>query len=236
VVLFRTKAAVPALQRAVTNSSWDHVGILVFTDRMSLVCSAADSYECGFIECDWNGCRYYPVRSYVGQQWHLQYDEIALRQLHWEGRGREDTLLKLRQWCASVLGKPYQLPLSKLLDHFGSPKATDAPKGDEPGSEAVQKGFFCSELLAHAWKAIDILPAQHPASGFWPRDFGAAATHRLRLQHGASLGDELPLDFCTPGVASLLRIPTFSRAPPDGVDDAVASDDSSSAGAASDEY
>jgi len=142
----------------------------------------------------------------------------------------------LLQWCASVLGKPYQLPLSKLLDHFGSPKATDAPKGDEPGSEAVQKGFFCSELLAHAWKAIDILPAQHPASGFWPRDFGAAATHRLRLQHGASLGDELPLDFCTPGVASLLRIPTFSRAPPDGVDDAVASDDSSSAGAASDEY
>ena len=74
--------------------------MLIFTNRMSLVCAAADAHEVGFLECDFNGCRYYPVRSYEVQQWHLQYDDIALRQLQWEGRGTEATTQTLR--CIST--------------------------------------------------------------------------------------------------------------------------------------
>ncbi|KAL1525309.1 hypothetical protein AB1Y20_020170 [Prymnesium parvum] len=196
VVLFRTKATVPAIQRVITNSAWDHVGILVFTDRLSAVCAAADAHQCGFIECDINGCRYYPVKSYEVQHWHLQYADIAVRQLQWDGRGAPETIMKLREWCHSVLGKPYQLTLSKILN------------GRSIGPENVDQGFFCSELLAHAWKAIDILPAEHPSSGYWPVDFGASASRKLPLRHKATLGDEISIDFRTPAVANLCHVPT----------------------------
>jgi hypothetical protein len=42
IVLFRTRATVPALQRAVTRSRWDHVGVLLFRDGRRRVCRAAD--------------------------------------------------------------------------------------------------------------------------------------------------------------------------------------------------
>ena len=39
---------------------------------------------------------------------------------------------------------------------------------------------------------------------YWPVSFGEAA--HLGLERGARLGDELPVDFVTPGVASLRAV------------------------------
>ena len=54
------------------------------------------------------------------------------------------------------------------------------------------QGFFCSELVGDAWKTLGVLPSEHPASGYWPVDFGAS--QKLPL-HEASLGEELSIDF-----------------------------------------
>ena len=86
LILFRTRAGIPALQRAVTNSSWDHVGILLFRDGDQRVCASSDCGrhgDVGVLECDAAGTRFYPLRSYE-LAWHEQYDEIALRHLQWE--------------------------------------------------------------------------------------------------------------------------------------------------------
>ena len=56
VVLFRTKAALPAVQRAVTGSDWDHVGLVVHVDKWDNVCSATDALDVGIVECDVSGC------------------------------------------------------------------------------------------------------------------------------------------------------------------------------------
>ena len=86
-VLFRTKNPVATLQRAVTLSAWDHVGLLIHRNNAGLVCAAAEAATTGIIECDMNGCRYYSLDNYVACEWHRQYSEMALRQLLWDRRG-----------------------------------------------------------------------------------------------------------------------------------------------------
>ena len=49
-------------------------------------------------------------------------------------------------------------------------------------------------------QALGVLPPERPASGYWPVDFGEAATTDLPLVEGASLGQEIPIDFHTPAV------------------------------------
>lgn len=59
----------------------------------------------------------------------------------------------------------------------------------EPGSE---EHFFCSELVASAYKSIGVLPNDIPACNYWPSHFGD--NHDLRLVN-AELGPELLIDF-----------------------------------------
>ena len=63
LMLFRTKAAVPALQRAVTRSDWDHVGLVMHLDWRGRVCGSQSSAECGFIECDASGTHFYGLQQ-----------------------------------------------------------------------------------------------------------------------------------------------------------------------------
>ena len=46
--------------------------------------------------------------------------------------------------------------------------------------------------------------ADLPTRSYWPVSFGEAA--HLGLERGARLGEELPVDFVTPGVASLRAV------------------------------
>ena len=250
LILFRTRAAVPALQRAVTGSTWDHVGILVFRDALHRVCRAADrgpAGEVGIVEADSSGTRFYSLGGYK-VSWHTQYEEMALRPLEWPGRGTDAAIATLNAWLDTVLGRPYELTIGKITvgTHSKLVSSTcsgsgggsgggscsgggsggsrsevgcgvesrfdttsggdDNCNGSERASKAnceLPKGFFCSELAAHAYKALGVLPAERPACGYWPVDFGEAACGQLPLMAGASLGPELPIDWHTPGVDTI---------------------------------
>jgi cell wall-associated NlpC family hydrolase len=296
LVLFRTKATVPAIQRAVTQSHWDHVGILLFLDRNQHVCAASQCAhrpalsggQAGVLECDaagapavsitspcafhrnlsdltfllsldtlgpnlvanicvarvpvFAGTRFYPLSSYEAV-WHHQYDAIALRPLQWSGRGTPATTALLQRWYTDVLGAPYELTFKKIFRsaHGGGQSSlsssraasvgeggassigscSDGPVqgstvlGEQPkaatmawtSSSGDNSGFFCSELVAHCYQALGVLPTERPASGFWPVDFGEAARNRLRLSDGASFGDEIPIEFATPAVGCW-RVPS----------------------------
>lgn len=89
-----------------------------------------------------------------------------------------------------------------------------------PPPALLPAGFFCSELLAHAWKHIRVLPPERPPSGYWPVDFGASASHKLRLQQGPlppSLPPSLPGGFASPALSPHRQPPHASdsaREPP----------------------
>ena len=117
VVLFRTKATVPALQRAFTRSRWDHVGLLIFWSERGHICRAQDAGAhggCGIVESDANGTHCYRLVHYE-MDWHRQYDEIAFRPVLWPGRGTPEAIQTLQVWFDEVKGSRYELTLHKLF-------------------------------------------------------------------------------------------------------------------------
>ena len=52
------------------------------------------------------------------------------------------------------------------------------------------KSFFCSELVATAFKRLKILDSERAASKYWPGDFSSKCTLRGMLINGASFGEE----------------------------------------------
>ena len=103
IVLFRTPTAVPAIQRAVTRSHWDHVGVLLYLDERKRVCpaSACDARyggEAGILESNAAGTRFYSLLGYE-KEWHTLYHQIALRPLLWSGRGTPETCGMYRLPC-----------------------------------------------------------------------------------------------------------------------------------------
>lgn len=118
LVLFRTRANVPALQRLATRSHWDHIGVLLYLDGARRVCRACEcdvawGGEAGILECNAAGTYFYALRGYE-LDWHSLYDEIALRPLLGPQRGTPDTTAALHRWYVEVLGTPYLLTLGKL--------------------------------------------------------------------------------------------------------------------------
>ena len=120
----------------------------------------------------------------------------------------------MQRWYDEVLGAPYELTLGKIIGGSGKrPPAAAADAGAEAASGSLSSdsgggaasapplGFFCSELVAHAYQALGVLPPERPAAGFWPVDFGEAPRKELPLLLDARLGDEIPIEFTTPAVA-----------------------------------
>lgn len=56
-----------------------------------------------------------------------------------------------------------------------------------------KRNFFCSELVASAYKLMGLLPRKVSSTQYWPGSF--AARRGLRLQGGAMLGEETLIDF-----------------------------------------
>lgn len=52
--------------------------------------------------------------------------------------------------------------------------------------------FFCSELVALAYKQLKLLPSDVASAQYWP---GAFSTEKSLPLVGATLGEELTLDF-----------------------------------------
>lgn len=134
--------------------------------------------------------------------------------------------MEVDAWAQVVIGRPYELTVGKLVRQSAKPptgrqEETDAhsraepdadrqeadahPRAEPGGGEApgAPQGFFCSELVAHAYQTLGLLPAARPASGYWPVHFGETEGSRLPLCDGARFGDEIPIEFRTPAVEGM---------------------------------
>lgn len=55
--------------------------------------------------------------------------------------------------------------------------------------------FFCSELVAAAYKRLGLLPKNVSSTQYWPGSF--SYEHEMTLEGGATLGQEYLIDFST---------------------------------------
>lgn len=79
------------------------------------------------------------------------------------------------------LGKKYDINAMKLLK-FESDFNWGQVNQDE------SRGYFCSELVAKAYKSIGLIDQKKSSGRYWPVDF--SEKNQLELKNGAYLGSE----------------------------------------------
>lgn len=109
--------------------------------------------------------------------WRSIYTKIVFKHLYINRS--TPVISKLEDFIKEVRGKRYRITPAKLL----------SSRVFRAGSE---ESFFCSELVASAYKAIGILPEDAVTSKFWPGDF--ADNKKLELVAG-ELSEEILIDF-----------------------------------------
>ena len=90
---------------------------------------------------------------------------------------------KLEEFIRTVIGMKYKLTASKLLR-----------KKFKNDAEDTDKSYFCSELVASAYKRLGLLPKEVSASQYWPGSFSNKGGIAL-VQEGARLEDEQEIEF-----------------------------------------
>lgn len=148
LLLFRGKSGLSKMQRALTRGKYDHVALLIKypSKKISLFeVTGAD----GVAVLLWD--------DFVFYQWQNLYSRLTYKKLVWERS--EEQMGKLLEFVNTVKGMNYRLSASKLL----------SKQQDKDPRE--KKGFFCSELIATAYKVAGLIPDIKPSSKYWPGDF-----------------------------------------------------------------
>mmetsp|Transcript_7811 Transcript_7811/g.11636 ORF Transcript_7811/g.11636 Transcript_7811/m.11636 type:complete len:818 (+) Transcript_7811:180-2633(+) len=215
LILFKCANTLSHLQRRVTRSEWDHVGLVVRS-------VSKEGRRCGgsldLLEATGEGVTAYPLTGRLKAYHYNNFTKyMCIRQLHDFDRSNE-VMSKLDDFVSQVVGKPYGFSASKIFPRKNQPSSTrgfniggrlwgstddyDSPSsplpspkpGDEEG-DTHNSTFFCSELVAAALKELGLIPKNLNAGYFWP---GSFARHdeidTVLEEHTAYYGDELIID------------------------------------------
>jgi len=215
LILFRSVFPMSQLQRAVTRSAFDHVGIIVMKPRpleneQSEQGGSSPDPEEGtrkqlhLLEATGDGVTILPLEARL-QAYHYYRccDQIALRRLEvceGEGEGVLDTECLASFLRVAVL-RPYKLTLRDLVQkkHLavagsGDDDAT-ASGAAELFPDLEAQSFFCSALVAAALKAMRVLPRHVNERSFWPGSFASASRQiDKRLLPGFAYSSEIDVD------------------------------------------
>ncbi|KAG7388057.1 WD repeat-containing protein 19 [Phytophthora pseudosyringae] len=174
LILFNGRAKASVFQRSMTRSEWDHVALVV---------PAGEGGGLQLLEATGDGVTLTPLttRLLAYSTSHVRY--LALRKLRTPLLSRAVVNDLLERFTAEVEGLSYGLSIRQILHAAG------------PGGHTRSRSFFCSELVAEAYKALGILSRSREATDFWPGSFSPGHLIDAELsRHGASLSPEILLD------------------------------------------
>ena len=168
ILLFRSRDMGSKISRGVLGSSYDHIALIIKYVSGSVALLEATTAD-GVNIIMWD--------EFVANEWFAHSERLMFRQLITERTDK--MLLKLEEFVKKVDGKNFKISPVKLLQRINS----------MPGEE---NSFFCSELIASAYKAMGLLSSEVPANQYWPGDFSIEKDLNLI---GAKLGREIMVDF-----------------------------------------
>ncbi|CAK64917.1 unnamed protein product (macronuclear) [Paramecium tetraurelia] len=145
ILLFETDHYMAKLQRGITRSKFDHVGMVVRDKYSNDVLVFDVKNQAGVDQEFW---------KYFMKQNNL-YRKVAVRKLL--NVDRETVNWKLLEFIDKVKDQDYEINMMKLLQ--------------QQSDGLINKGYFCSELIAKAYKYCDLLPQQKASSTYWPVTF-----------------------------------------------------------------
>ena len=179
ILLFQTNNSGSAMQRIGTWSEYDHIAIIVKQRFLPEEVWFFEATQDGVWYRNWGSKSFgtSSIKQLVGNF----YYKVVLRKLKFERT--EKLREKLNEFCAKVEGNPYML---SYWDQIGL-----VSKESVVGSFVEQgRGFFCSELVAKAYKYTGIMePTEDSSSNFNPVHF-SSDYQTIKLIEGANFSKE----------------------------------------------
>lgn len=169
ILLFRSKGFVAKMQRGITRGDFDHIAMLMcFASGKIILLEATEKDGVACLEWDY----------FIKMNWHQMYSKLVYRSL--ETMRTDQMIRNLEKFVKQVDGKKFGINPKKFIG-----KKTDVVPGTE-------NNFFCSELIASAYKVMGVFPTDVKSSSIWPNDF----VNDKKLPFiNATLGQEMLIDF-----------------------------------------
>ena len=167
LMLFTGHHIVGGAQRMVTRSKFDHVGIFVEIEGRNFLLQAVMGGVCLL---NWN--------EICNEIIFTDNYTVWFRRLEFEIS--KEKLKDLNGFVNKVINKKFRFSIKEFLFR----------KKDLSPDE--QQGFFCSELVASAYKILGVLPEYPPSNKYWPGDFSSESN--LVLIPPAKLPKEYLID------------------------------------------
>jgi len=171
LLLFNTVGKGPAIIRFGTNSVYDHVGLVV----------KVKGQDCSVLEALGEGVGIAKLSDFKHLKWWQQYRCIVIRRLN-AGLTPEQ-VLAFQRFVKSTVGRKY-----KIWKPSAMYRKKSTMEVDDPG-----RSFFCSELVACAYKQASLLPRHQASCRYFPGSF--AESSGMLLLKGAKLGTETKIVF-----------------------------------------
>jgi hypothetical protein len=168
ILLFQAKNVGAKIQRKIAGSRFDHVAMVLCHGSGRISIFEATNQD-GVALVDWD--------QFFEQNWLDLYSLVVYRKVEFE---RTETMLNnLQKFINESKGKKFSFNVKKMI----------VKNTKKAGQE---EDFFCSELVASAFKSIGILSPDFDTSKVWPVNFEKEDT--LPLQN-AKFGPLLEIDF-----------------------------------------
>ncbi len=134
--------------------------------------------DTGVSVCDWE--------RFMRLKWNDLYHKVEYRKLYCT-RSR-DFISTLEDFVKQTIGKRFKINATKILRKKCESDTAEVIKDD--------KTYFCSELVASAYKRLGLLDKDLAASKYWPGDFSSEDQSRgVKLLNGSKFSEEFLIDF-----------------------------------------
>ncbi|KAL3667071.1 hypothetical protein V7S43_008013 [Phytophthora oleae] len=210
IILFSCRFGASRLQRKFTGSKYDHVGIVVPGDSRFLL---------RIMEATSEGIQVYSLKSRLMAYAREVSNTIVVRKIEVE---RTSELVEiLRGFVGRVDGNPYSIfgilrytgesdrsifsssrAANSVCDesddsfsNTGGSSTSSTPSSPlTEGGDKAQRKYFCSSLVASAWKELGWLQTKRKSSSFWPGSFEDGGEVERLLGQGVVLAPETVID------------------------------------------
>ena len=167
LMLFTGHHFVGSAQRLVTRSKFDHVGMFFAMQGSIFLLQAVIGGVCVL---NWSELLNDIIFTENYNVWYRSLEAYISREKKKE----------LKSFINKVINKKFRFSIKEFLF-----KTKDANLDE-------QKGFFCSELVASAYKILGVLPQDPASNKYWPGDF--SSEHNIILIPPARMQKELLID------------------------------------------
>lgn len=143
ILLFRGNMSGPMIIRTVTNSEFDHVAMIIRLQNDPEVYFVEATGNRGVTYNKWSN-----VRAHIGPD--KFYAKLSWRKVE----NKRETTTNLSKFLEEAIGSTYEIGAKKLLR-----QKSITEKNFPDGRKYVETGrtFFCSELVAKAFKIMGII-------------------------------------------------------------------------------